>query len=210
MYIPRHDREDDQTTLHAFMQQYPFATIVTQLAGRLVASHVPLTFDPDLGTHGTLSGHFALGNQQWRSFDGSQEALVLFQEPHTYISASWYEDALHSVPTWNYAVVHAYGVPQKIDRETLLAHLRVLVQMFESPTEPNWSIERSNEIVERLLPGIVGFAIPITQLDGKYKLSQGRSRNDQRRVIEALEDLDNPLACPVAELMQTRLQKKES
>src|SRR5260370_40830619 len=119
MYIPKAFREDDIKTLHTFMREYSFATLVTQQEGMPFASHLPFLLDREQGPYGTLLAHMARANPQWRDFDGTQEALVIFQGPHAYISPSWYQASL-SVPTWNYAVAHAYGQPRIIEDQAIL------------------------------------------------------------------------------------------
>src|SRR6266487_3531020 len=111
MYMPERFREDDLPTLHALMRDYSFATLVTQHEGVPFASHLPLMLAADEGPYGALFGHMAQANPQWRDFDASQDVLVIFQGPHTYVSPSWYEEDPTNVPTWNYAAVHAYGSP---------------------------------------------------------------------------------------------------
>lgn len=211
MYIPRHFREDDLATLEDVIRAYPFATVVSQLDGRLVASHVPLTLDPTQGgEYGTVYGHLARGNAQWQSFDGTQEVLVMFQGPHAYVSASWYEAPAMAVPTWNYAVVHAYGVARPVEHATLFDHLTHLAQTLEASSERPWSFERSDPRIEQLARGIVGFAVPITRLEGKFKLSQNRSQQDQARVIDHLRASIDTTARDVATLMGERLREGES
>lgn len=209
MYIPKHNREDDLTTLQSFMQNYPFAILVARQNGDLVASHIPLTYDPQAGQCGTLFGHVALGNQQWKVFDDSQEVLAIFQGPHTYISASWYEMPEKSVPTWNYAVVHVYGSTRRLTQDELFQHLAALTGMFEREGGEGWQFRANDEMIQRMAKGVVGFALPITRLEGKYKLSQNRSQNDQRRVIQALNESTGTPEQEVSSLMQTRLQEHE-
>jgi len=207
MYIPKAFREDDLETLHAFMREYSFATLVTQQNGELVASHLPFLFDAERGSYGTLMGHMARGNSQWRTFAEMQEALVIFQGPHTYISPSWYEDDLAaSVPTWNYAVVHAYGIPRLIEDDVALyTMLQALVEKHEAQFEKQWTFKPLDEYMQKRLRAIVGFEIPITRLEGKFKMSQNRSTNDQGRVIVALEGRNaDQLSTEVAELMSKR------
>jgi transcriptional regulator len=210
VYIPRHFREDDLATLEDMIRAYPFATVVSQLDGKLAASHVPLTLDPTQGgEYGTLYGHLARGNTQWQTFDGTQEALVMFQGPHAYVSASWYEAPATTVPTWNYAVVHAYGVARPVEHAALLDHLTRLAQLLEASSERPWSFERSDPRIEQLSRGIVGFAVPITRLEGKFKLSQNRSQEDQARVIDHLRAATDTTARDVAALMRERLHERE-
>jgi transcriptional regulator len=134
MYMPKSLQETDRTTLHQLMQMYSFATLITQADGMPYANHVPLLLRPDDGPHGTLVGHLARANSQWRHFDADREVLVIFQGPHTYVSPSWY--GVHpSVPTWNYAVVHAYDTPRVMDdHDEFYAALSALVQVYEAPS----------------------------------------------------------------------------
>lgn len=210
MYIPKHFREDDLEKLQQFMRDYPFATIVTRQDDSLVASHVPLILEPGQGPYGTLIGHLALGNSQWRTFDGSREALVIFQQPHAHVSASWYEEPAKNVPTWNYAVVHVYGAARTLNDEELLRALAMLTGRIEANIEQPWIFDPANESTRRLLPGIVGFAIAISRLEGKYKLSQNRSIVDQKRVVEKLSNSIDTEANSIAELMRARLEKNKN
>ena len=194
MYIPAHFREDDQSTLQAFIRDHSFGILVTQYEGAPFASHLPFLYDAGRGPNGTLIAHMARANPQWQSFDGTREALVIFSGPHAYISPSWYEDEL-SVPTWNYAAVHAYGNPQLItDHAELYDLLKALIQVNEAQFEHPWTYQLPEDYLEKMMRGIVGFTIPISRLEGKYKMNQNRSANDQARVIAALQESNPELA----------------
>lgn len=204
MYIPTAFREDDIVTLHKLMREYSFATLITQQDGVPLASHLPFLLDVERGTYGTLLGHMACGNSQWRTFEENQEALVIFQGPHAYITPSWYEAEL-AVPTWNYAAVHAYGVPHLIEDKTeLYSLLQTLVQTHEAGFEKPWAFESlPDDYVQKMMQAIVGFEIPITRLEGKFKLNQNRSVSDQARVAAALSEHQDNLSAGVAALMQS-------
>jgi transcriptional regulator len=191
------------------MQTYNFATVVTtQADGVPLASHIPLLIDTTRGAYGTLIGHLARANDQWKSMS-SQEVLVIFQGPHAYVSPSWYQEH-PSVPTWDYAVVHAYGKSRVIqDAGELEIMLRNLVQTHEARFEYPWSIDQAQDFVHKRLPAVVGFEIEITRLEGKFKLSQNRSEEDQQLVIQNLEQLHEPLATEVAQLLTQNLTKTQ-
>src|SRR5579884_2986746 len=141
MYIPKAFRQDDLATLHKLMRECSFATLITQQDGTPLATHLPFILDAERGPYGTLFGHIARANSQWHTFEEGQEALVIFQGPHAYITPSWYEAKL-AVPTWNYAVVHAYGVPRLIEDKTVLSGLlQTLVQTYEAGFETPWTFE---------------------------------------------------------------------
>ncbi len=201
MYIPQAFRQDDIRTLHTFMRTYSFATLVTQHEGVPFATHLPFLLDTGRGPNGTLFAHMAHANPQWHDFDSAPEVLVIFQGPHAYITPSWYEVEL-SVPTWNYAVVHAYGFPRLIDDETELNNLlKTLIETHEAQFENPWPFQLPGDYVQKMMRGIVGFEIEITRLEGKFKLSQNRTEAERENVIAALQASSDTLA--VAELMKS-------
>ncbi len=208
MYIPRHNRVEDDGPLFALMERFSFATLVTVHDGAPLATHLPFVLERDLGARGTLLGHMARANEQWRSFASGAEALVIFQAEHAYISPTWHEDQ-PSVPTWNYMVVHAYGAPRIVEEPGRVTDsLRQLVDKHErGPAEP-WEMAALPEAyVARVIRGIVAFEIPITRLEGKFKLSQNRSLKDRRQVVEALAASDDATERGVADTMRRDLER---
>jgi transcriptional regulator len=192
VYIPKHFHQEDLTVLHDLIEQYSFAPLVTNSNGQLHATHLPFYLDRTRGPYGTLLAHMARANAQWQDFATPQEALVIFQGPHAYVTPSWYESKPTNVPTWNMAVIHAYGVPRIVDDPAeVYAMLTRLVDINESRFSQPWSIASSDEYVQRALAAIVGFELPITRLEGKFKLSQNRSEDDRRRVVEGLSGSDD-------------------
>ena len=203
MYIPKHFREDDLNTLHNLIREYSFATLITQHEDTPFASHLPFILDAQRGQNGTLLAHMARANPQWHDFVSEQEVLVIFQGPHAYISPSWYEVEL-SVPTWNYAVVHAYGIPRLIkDDEELFELLQILIKTHEAQFENQWPFQLPDDYLQKMIRGIVGFEIEITRLEGKFKLSQNRTESERENVIASLQQSSDTLT--IAELMKNRL-----
>jgi len=203
MYIPAHFRENDLAIMQALMREYSFATLVsTTDEGVPIATPLPLLLESEPAPYGTLKAHMALGNPQWRTFRQDRDVLVLFQGPHAYISPSWYEEAL-SVPTWNYATVHAYGIPRIMEDPTeLYAFLKVLIQTHEAQFADPWPFEQvPGEYVEKMIQGVVGFSIEITRLEGKWKLSQNRTPRERARIAEELCKSQDPSRAGVAELV---------
>lgn len=187
MYIPPSFREERLDVLHGVIRQHSFGTLVSQHDGAMIASHLPFLLRPEEGRPGVLLGHMARANPQWRDFHSGAEVLALFQGAHGYISPSWYRTK-EAVPTWNYEVVHAYGVPTLIDDPTSVrAMLDATVVVYEAILPEPWSTKRiSDELVENLQRAIVGFEIRVTRLEGKRKLSQNRPEADQRGVLAGL------------------------
>jgi transcriptional regulator len=168
--------------------------------------------DTERGPNGTLIAHLARANPHWRSFhDPSSSAsvsgppaLAIFAGPHAYISPGWYETEL-SVPTWNYTAVHAYGVPSIVhDPSRVREILDTLVQANEQRPPIGWSTDRlPTEFVSKLAHGIVAFEMPITSLEGKWKLSQNRPPVDVSRATAGLRSQADPLGVAVADLMDS-------
>ncbi|MHB8597627.1 MAG: FMN-binding negative transcriptional regulator [Ktedonobacteraceae bacterium] len=207
MYIPKDFREDDIDVLHAFIQEHNFAILVTMQDGVPLATHLPLILDRENGLYGTLRGHMARANTLWRTFDETKEVLVIFPGPHAYISPSWYvSEPEISVPTWNYAAVHAYGIPRLVsDKEMLYTLLKDSVDTFEAGFATPWTIQQHGDFMRKKMQAIVGFELPITRLAGKMKLSQNRSIDDQERVIARLQDSNDAVDVATAKLMQKQL-----
>jgi transcriptional regulator len=188
MYIPEHFREDDKATLQAFIREHSFGILVTRGDDAPFASHLPFLYDDGRGEYGVLQAHMARANPQWHTFASEQEALVIFQGPHAYVSPSWYDVTL-SVPTWNYAAVHAYGVPRVIgDNQLLYKQLKTLIEIHEARFEQPWTFELPRDYIEKMMRGVVGFTIEITRLEGKFKMSQNRTPAEREKVIIALQD----------------------
>jgi transcriptional regulator len=206
MYNPKHFQVTDRTLLHGLMERFSFATLVTTHEGRPLATHLPFLIFPDAGDQGLLAGHMARANDQWRDFCDGGEALAIFQAQHAYISPSWYQ-AHPSVPTWNYMVVHAYGVPRVIEDEARVGEvLRALVDKHESAFDEPWRMDGlPDDYLRKMTRGIVAFEFPIARLEGKFKLSQNRSEIDQRRVVEALASSVDPLERDLGAVMAAAL-----
>jgi transcriptional regulator len=207
VYIPREFEVADRTLLYDLMERFSFASLVTVRAGYPVSSHLPFLVRRDAGEHGTLVGHMARANRQWQDFGEAGEALVIFQGDHGYVSPSWYETH-PSVPTWNYLAVHAYGFPRLIeDAERVRETLRALVTRYEAGFDEPWPMDLPDDYLRKMIGGIVVFEIPLTRLEGKFKLSQNRPVADRRRVIATLAASADPTQRALAAAMQAALER---
>jgi transcriptional regulator len=183
MYAPPYNRVEDRAEVLAFMRANNFPALVTA-AGALRASHLPVVVEEREGGI-VIDMHMARANPQWRDFSGP-EVLVVFSGPHAYISPRWYEET-ERVPTWNYAAVHAYGVPAVLDNlEKKHASQRRLIASLDPEWLPKFDALDPG-YVERMLGAIVVFEIPVTRLETRWKLSQNRGRREMELIIEALE-----------------------
>jgi transcriptional regulator len=191
MYLPDHFNEDRTEVMHQLIRCNSLAVLVTLAPQGLTANHVPMLIDPDPLPHGTLRGHVARANPLWREFDAGTGALAVFTGPQGYISPSWYPSKHEGgkvVPTWNYAVVHASG-PLLVhdDKQWVRALVTRLTQQQESPRAQPWQVsDAPAEFIERMLDAIVGIEIPLTRLQGKWKMSQNRGASDRAGVAAGL------------------------
>jgi transcriptional regulator len=197
MYSPAYNRLEDRTELLAFMRANNFPILATGTGGALHASHLPVTvYEADGKFH--IDMHMAKNNPQWKEFLGD-EALVLFSGPHAYVSPRWYEEQ-ERVPTWNYAAVHAYGVPNLIDdRKAKHASQRRLIESLDPQWLPKFDALRQ-EYVDQMLDGIVNFSIPVDRMETRWKLSQNRGRREMELIAAALEKSADPAERALAAL----------
>lgn len=184
MYSPKFNQVADRALLIEAMQAYSFAILfgpesTPDAPAPLVATHLPLVVK-DEGEHGLIEGHFAKANPHWKSLSG-REVLVVFPGPHSYVSPTNYVEEF-SVPTWNYIAVHAYGTLQLVEddagKDALLAGL---IQSTEPAFAEKWRA-MPDGFRRTMLAGIQGFRIPISRIEGKFKISQNRAPQERIHV----------------------------
>jgi transcriptional regulator len=203
MYIPSFNRVEDRPAINAFIQAHAFATLITSAGGEIVASHLPVLFDHEVNV---LRSHMARANEQWKHFDTGGEVLCIFHGPHAYISPSWYIQQ-HTVPTWNYAVIHVYGKPALVNDAELKQIVFDTTTKFESPMPTPWTIPLSEQEITAMLKAIVGFRIDITRVEGKFKLGQNRSRQDQDKMLRNLQNAPDPESRALAKFILAQRER---
>jgi transcriptional regulator len=207
MYNPRSYRNENLEELFAIIRRHNFATLFTHRNGESFVTHIPFLVDPHRGPCGTLIAHVARANPHWKAFDGAAPSLVVFMGPHAYISPAWYREQ-KTVPTWNYAVVHATGTPRLVhDDAALRAMVMRLVENHEAPLGHPWDVRKAEAVIDAELAGIVGFEIPVDRIEGKFKMNQNRSREDQEGVAATLEASADATEREVARMMRENLRK---
>ncbi len=210
MYIPKQFEETRIEVLHDLMRSHPFGSLVTLGSSELIANHIPFLVDATPGPFGVLRGHVAKANPVWKEFSTTMESIVIFQGPEHYISPSWYPSKLEHgkvVPTWNYAVVHAYGFPKAIeDPNWLLNLVNDLTDLNEASQGSEWKVsDAPSDFVDKLIRAIVGIEIPIAKINGKWKMSQNLKQADRQGVVEKLESQNKYESDIMAELVRERL-----
>lgn len=201
MYIPQ------QFQFHgdkiSFMKKYSFATIVTNKGDLPIATQLPFTVEErEDGVY--LSAHFSMVNEQAQYIERST-SLVIFSEPHAYISPSHY-DKKESVPTWDYISVHAYGKARILDEEAVIRKSLVdMIAFYEPGYLQQWD-SLPEKFKTGMMKGIVAFEIRITELQGQKKLSQNKSTAEKQRIIEGLRQQGNSLENDLADHIEAEMK----
>ena len=197
MYIPKQFEETDVEVLHELIRIKPLATLVTLNAGGIEANHIPLILSAETKPYGTLSGHVARSNPLWQDHPADADVLVIFHGSESYITPSWYASKAESgkvVPTWNYVSVQAKGrLRVTHEPDWILSQLESLTAHNEAGFEHPWTVaDAPHEFTRKLLDVIVGIEIEITELKGKWKVSQNRSDQDRASVVGGLTSTGQP------------------
>ncbi len=200
MYTPKHFKEEDRPKLISFMREYNFAALVNFSKNKPWATHLPFIVLEENGNI-ILKAHMAKANPQWVNFKNGEDVLIIFQEPHAYISPKLYDNKV-SVPTWNYIAVHAYGVPKiLITKEERIGILELSFEHFDPSYKDQWKTLPDN-YRDELLEGILAFEIPVNSFEGKFKLSQNRTEGDRERIIENLGESTDKTKSGIAHYMK--------
>ena len=205
MYIPNINKMADKTKIIDFMKRFSFATIITSKNDFPIATHLPFVIKEE-NDKLFLFSHVAKQNEQWKHIEDSK-VLVIFSEPHAYISPTNYEKDVN-VPTWNYISVHAYGKGQLITRqEDVISLLESTIDNYEASYREQW-----NRLPEKYrsgqMMGIVGFKIEVTAIEAKEKLSQNKTLTEQQKIIDTLSVSKDTNERITAEYMKQNLLSK--
>jgi|SRR3989344_7031532 len=202
MYIPPYYKENDEQKLIEFMQTYNFATLISTNDSNICATHLPFVIEKR-GDKLILVCHMAKANPQWEVFT-QNEVLVIFQGPHAYISPTHYEKQ-QNVPTWNYIAVHATGKTKIISEASqVIALMEKTINHFEKGFYEQWK-SLSPEYVNGMLRAIVGFEIEVTKLEGKFKLSQNKTKNEQQNIVDSLGKSEDTVQNEISKEMKKKL-----
>lgn len=198
MYIPAPFRNDDRSTAYALIEEIRLGSIISA-APNIEVSHLPFMVDRDEGAMGRLVAHCARANGQWPNLDG-REVLVTFLGPHCHVSPSWYGTQPRA-PTWLYVSVHVRGMARLVSDPSAVRAMAVRLSEEMEPPASGWSPHDVGDYIDRLLPGIVGFHVEISDIQTQLRLAQQNGMDDRHRVHRALRDGDLAQRL-VARLMQ--------
>jgi transcriptional regulator len=215
MYVPEIFEEKRVAVLHDLIRQYPFGTLVTLNERGLEANHIPFLVESTPEPFGVLYAHVSRANSVWREVSSTSEVLAVFQGPQAYISPSWYVGRTETgmvVPTWNYAVVHAYGRLEAVQDAAWLRNvLDRLTNTHEAGQREPWSMsEAPAHYIDKQLTAIVGLKLTITRLLGKWKMSQNRPPQDRAGVTRTLLKQGTESSAAMAESIERANEDNKS
>jgi len=195
MYNPATFLEKDESVIADLIKRYPLGALITSGPSGLKASQIPFFFRPN--GERTLVAHLARANDHWKDLAETSDCLVVFQGAENYVTPSWYPSKKETgkvVPTWNYETVQVRGVPRVIHDTVWLKELVTdLTHRMESKRPEPWAVADAPEkFIEAQLKAIVGLEITVTEVTGKWKMSQNRSRPDALGVAAGLANTDDP------------------
>jgi transcriptional regulator len=202
MYIPSAFAVTDPAKIAEVISAHNFGIMISKDGDSVFASHLPFLYRPDAGKHGLLASHLAKANRHWQLFNDHEEVLVIFNGPHAYISPNWYATQV-AVPTWNYVTIHVYGKPRVISDAELNTVLEETVAKHESGLPEPWTTSYlPDDLKAKLHQALVGFEIEITRVEGKFKLGQNRSKEDQEKMRSILQEAADSDSRSLAQYME--------
>lgn len=206
MYSLPHFKEPDPQVVIEFMKQHPFAMLIGNADGRSVATQIPLLFEERNGKM-ILLGHMMRKQDHHNVFEKKPNVLVVFTGPHTYVSATWYNDP-HQASTWNYMSVHARGTLSFLDEKGLEDALRKLTLHYENNDHHSSTVfdNLPHDYRSSLMKAIVAFEIEVSSVEHVFKLSQNRDEESYHHIAEKLKE-EGGDAAVVAEMMEARKSK---
>lgn len=196
MYVPASFRQTDVAELHALMRAHPLGLLISHSTDGLQASPIPFLLYPDEGAHGVLRAHLARANPHWRVLPDAGDCLVAFSGADGYVSPNWYPSKAatgKAVPTWNYATVQVRGTVRVVeDAAWLRRQLADLTEQHEGRRLRPWSLDDAPaDYLAAQMRAIVGLEIPISAIEGKWKMSQNKDAADRAGVIDGLRAADD-------------------
>ncbi len=213
MYLPSSFAETNLDKLIDLIRQHPLGLLVSSGASGLLASPIPVQYRADEGSP-KLVTHMARANPHWQEMGGLNECLIVFQGLDAYVTPSWYptKATTHKVvPTWNYETVQVRGIPKiRDDIEWLKMQVQDITDAMEHKRRFPWKVsDAPDDYIAMQLKAIVGLEIEITDIKGKWKMSQNKTPEEALGVVAGYSDPHDPHCnLALAQMVVSRIVKK--
>lgn len=205
MYKLPYFTEENQEKVIAIMKAYPFAVITGFGENYPVATHIPLDIEVSNDRKIFLKGHLMKNTDHHKAFLKNNNVMAIFNGPHCYVSASWYNDNPPTGSTWNYITVHAKGKISFTDEANTYQTVKNITTKYEGTNSKASFDKLPDEYVQQLVKAIVGFTIEVTALENVFKLSQNKNKESKNSIIKHLLERGNEQSKKIAEEIIKRL-----
>lgn len=196
--------EKDNEKVIAIMKENSFAIITGFSENYPVATHIPLEIEVTDNKKIFLKGHLMKNTDHHKAFLKNNNVLVVFNGPHCYVSASWYNTpAIAS--TWNYITVHAKGKITFTDEEGTYNAVKEITNKYEETISPASFDKLTEEYVRQQIKAIIGFTIEVESMDNVFKLSQNQDEQSKNNIIKQLQESGDEQSKKIAEEIMKRL-----
>ena len=188
MYNLPYFKEEDKAVVLQFVNDYPFAFLSgCDANNKPVATQVPFFVDERDGKI-FLSGHIMKNTDHHKAFLYNNNVLAVFTGPHTYVSATWYDNP-HQASTWNYISVYAKGIISFGGQDELVAILKRLTLHYENNNSTSTTVfdNLPPAYLQPLIKAIVSFEIEVVSIENVFKLSQNRDEKSYDNIIDKLK-----------------------
>jgi transcriptional regulator len=203
MHGNSHYKEKDKATIVAFIKQYSFATIVGNVDGVAYSSQIPLMVE-EVDDKIILHGHIMRKTNHYDALLKNNNALVVFNGPHCYVSASWYVNPA-GASTWDYQTVHARGKIIFLDDAGTINAIKKLTEKYEGIDSAAAFDKMSDEYIAANVKAIVGFTIEVDEFDAVFKLSQNKDSVTKQNIVSELRKLGDESSMAIAKEIENRI-----
>lgn len=187
-YPPPPYRSDDRQKMITLIKSCPFAALISTVNGEIFVTHIPIIYNQRIEK---LVAHIDLYNPQVATLVDGAKVKVVFSGPDCYISPSVY--STDQLPTWNYMIVHVEGTVTRINDPEAAKQTMIDMTTFLEAPDHKFVLEADNPRMQRSVNYIQAFTIDITHWVGKFKLSQDKRKEDQRRARKAMETVSREM-----------------
>lgn len=201
MYIPKTFEMNYIDQMIQFIKENSFGVMVSMGKETLHGTHLPFLVEKQAEGNVQLIGHMSKANRQWREIE--DEVMIIFSGPHAYVSPSWYEEE-GFVPTWDYQAVHVYGryIPKRSATDLKMIMNKTIKYYNGTQQSPSWDGNVPDDVYNRLINGVEGFFIEVTDIQGQWKLHQDHTEDRRYKVAQALRRTGDQDAIDIAKAIE--------